>query len=66
MKKDWERIFDDLKAQGFSVDFSRAIEAFLGEVWIADALKRGERWVLRAPTPDQAFAELRGQCEGAL
>ncbi len=51
---------------GFSGGFCRAIEAFVGEVWIADALKDGHRWVVRAPTPDQAFAELRGQCEGAL
>ena len=61
-----ERIFDDLKSLGFSLGFSRAIEACVGEVWVADALKDGEKWVVRAPTPGQAFAELRGQCERAL
>lgn len=39
--RDWERIFDDLAAQGFSLGYSRAIEAFVGEVWIADAWKDG-------------------------
>ena len=39
--QDWERIFDDLKAQGFSVGFCRAIEAFVGEVWVADVSKDG-------------------------
>ena len=46
--KDWERIFDDLAAQGFSLGFSKAIEAFVGEVWIADARKDGYTWVVRA------------------
>ena len=64
--KDWERVFDDLKSLGFSVGFCRAIEGCVGEVWIADALKDGHRWVVRARTPDQAFAELRGQCEGKV
>ncbi len=57
----WDHLFDDLAdlaAQGFSLGFSRAIEAFVGEVWIADALKDGHRWVVRAPTPDQAFGKI--------
>ena len=46
--QDWERIFDDLAAQGFSLGYSRAIEAFVGEVWIPDASKDGHRSVVRA------------------
>ena len=38
---DWERIYDDLKALGFSVGFCRAIEAFGGEVWITQTSKDG-------------------------
>ena len=59
-------MFENLSTQRFFFGYAWVIEAFVGEVWIADALKDGERWVVRAPTPDQAFAELRGECEEAL
>ena len=38
-----EIALEEVKAFGFSVGFCRAIQAFVGEVWIADALKDGHR-----------------------
>ncbi len=64
--KGCEAILDAFKAQGVPVSFCAEIETFAGEVWMACALKDKHKWVVRAPTADKAFEELRVQCEGAL
>ncbi len=61
--KSWERIADDLHRAGYSYGYSKAIVAFVGDVWVVDASRGGERWIVRAATLIEAFVELREQCE---
>ena len=44
---------------GYSYGYSKTIEAFVGELWIVNASRGGERWIVRAATLLEAFAELR-------
>lgn len=59
--KDWELIFDNLKSLGYSVGYASIIEAFVGEQWMVEASKNGQRWVVKAATLDEVFGELRGR-----
>jgi len=61
----WERIADEIHAMRFSYGFVKIIEAFEGELWQVDAMKDGERWVVKGPTLEEAFRELRAKCEAA-
>lgn len=45
--------------------FSQIIEAGTGDLWMADAMKDSERWVVKAEPLSQAFPELWRQCEEA-
>lgn len=58
-KQYWEIIADQLHEAGWSYGYSQAIVRDLGDVWIADAIKNGHRYIVQAPTLMTAFIELQ-------
>ena len=55
----WEPIADSLHRAGWSYGFSQAEFAFIGPLWVVDAMKDGERYVVQAEMLEEALRELR-------
>ena len=56
--KDWEIIADNLSKAGFSVGWVSAIDDHRRTVWIVDAHRDGNRFIVRADERLTAFMEL--------
>jgi len=61
----WELLAEEIHALGYSYGYVKVIEAFEGKLWQVDAMKDGQRWVVKAATLEEAFRELKAKCEAA-
>ena len=51
-------ILDQIRKDGFSTGEARAYDPHSGLVWVIDASKDGERWVVTCPSRLEAATEL--------
>ena len=56
--KYWETIADNLSKAGWSWGCVSAIDSSGGTIWIADAHRDGQRFIVRADDKPTAFLEL--------
>jgi hypothetical protein len=56
--KYWEIIADNLKKAGWSLGYVSAVDSHGRTIWIADAHRDGQRFIVRADEKLTAFLEL--------
>ena len=64
MKRYWEIITDNLKKRGWSYGYVSAIDSEGRTIWIADAHRGCERFIVRADEKLSAFIELERVTQG--
>ena len=64
--KYWEIIADTLKKRGWSLGYVSAIDSYGRTIWIVDAHRDGQRFIVRADEKLTAFLHLESATQAPL